>query len=139
MVRLLKEHGAFSLLDHDVSKQDEQVYLACETGNIVKMRHLLEIKASPNWANLSRRTALHKAAKRGNEDMVKLLLRFQADANMQDKNECTAFDQASQEHRMGVLEILAAAECAGPTQVKVEGGEVTSDKRAKRARAHTYG
>lgn len=62
-------------------------------GNPVE--EILKLGADPNWRNCRRVTALHYAARVGNERAVKLLLKYHADPNAVDRDQITPLHRAA--------------------------------------------
>jgi len=73
-----------------VSKQGDKLINASKDGNMAEVRKLIELGASPFYANDKGQTPLMFAAQQGNLEIVKVLIAEGANINAVDVEGCTA-------------------------------------------------
>lgn len=92
MVKAVKDGGDVDAKD---GKDRTALYVAAFVGDKEGVDYLIGAKADLNKANYNGRTPLMAAASRGNDAIVKALVKAGADVKAKDKKDKTAFDYAS--------------------------------------------
>lgn len=84
---------------------DECLYEACTKDNAFQIKELIKLGANVNYCQ-SDLTPLHRVARYGNLDSLKLLVENKADINVKDKNSKTPFNYAALYDKFEIVEYL---------------------------------
>ena len=109
VVQLLLDRVAANAYVRD-NRRNTPLHLAAANGNLEAARILLERNAEVNAQNDNGSTPLHRASKnlwRGYPDVVRLLLKHGADAQMRDHSESTPSEVATGWRRNEIVELLS--------------------------------
>lgn len=84
----------------DIFKPQEQIdadfYRACQDGDVIKARYLIkQMMANVNSIHVDGKTALHIASEKAHFEVLKLLLKNNADVTIKDKNGYLALERAN--------------------------------------------
>ncbi|HPE61568.1 MAG TPA: ankyrin repeat domain-containing protein [Thiolinea sp.] len=85
---------------------DEQLWLACLSGNIGMLRQLVDQGANPKVATRNGETALHAAAARGHIQIVQYLVQLGVSVNARTRNGWTPLHHAARFGHVGVANVL---------------------------------